>query len=107
METQAKGRLARRVVRGAALLDEKAPGWDSAVNPDELRMASSCGCVLGQAYGDYYRGQARLFLGLSRTGSAIEHGFQIGEREPERDYDTLARLWGYLIRRRRGIEAQL
>lgn len=43
----------QRVQRGAKLLDAEKPGWRAQVNPETLAMESGCGCVLGQAYGDF------------------------------------------------------
>jgi hypothetical protein len=39
-----------RVKRGAALLDERIPGWDQRIDLDTLRIADSGQCVLGQLY---------------------------------------------------------
>ena len=39
-----------QVKRGAALLDEKRPGWDRMIDLGRLRLASAALCVLGQAY---------------------------------------------------------
>lgn len=47
---------ARRVRRGIAFLDRVHPGWRNKINPKRLDIASSRDCVLGQLYGDYFRG---------------------------------------------------
>lgn len=40
-----------RVEKGAALLDEKNPGWAEKIDVDTLEIGDYCGCVIGQAYG--------------------------------------------------------
>jgi len=40
-----------RVARGAALLDEKIPGWFRSVDVDTLQISSCHLCVLGQLSG--------------------------------------------------------
>jgi len=42
--------LAERVALGAALLDEKLPGWAERINLDELELASCYRCVIGQLF---------------------------------------------------------
>lgn len=39
-----------RVARGAALLDEKRPGWFNEIDLDDLMLASGRQCVLGQLF---------------------------------------------------------
>jgi len=46
-----QGRYTERIAKGAALLDEKAPGWRSRVDADTLEMSSCARCVLGQLDG--------------------------------------------------------
>ena len=41
------------VARGAALLDEKAPGWIDKIDLSTLNIASDRLCILGQVYEDY------------------------------------------------------
>lgn len=50
------------VKRGAALLDERLPGWRNHVHPETLDLSSACGCVLGELFGDYERGCGILGL---------------------------------------------
>lgn len=53
------------VARGAALLDqmdkELGTSWRALVDAENLEMESSCGCILGQIFGDYGRGIKILF----------------------------------------------
>jgi len=53
--------LHARVKRGAALLDQHYPGWAEKINQKTLDMISSCRCILGQLYGDFWTGKAHLF----------------------------------------------
>lgn len=50
-----------RVARGAALLDEKRPGWAERIDLPTLSMASDCMCVLGQLEGSFWRVVFTLF----------------------------------------------
>lgn len=62
------------VDQGWALLDERRPNWRKCVNPDAVNMMFADTCVLGQVFGDFYRG---LFvLGLSQR-QAIKCGFAV------------------------------
>jgi len=46
--------LAERVDEGAALLDEKLPGWAERINLAQLDLASCYQCVLGQLFAFEY-----------------------------------------------------
>jgi len=41
-----------RVARGAALLDEKLPGWDQRIDLDRLNLGDCFTCILGQLFTD-------------------------------------------------------
>jgi hypothetical protein len=43
--------ITERVEKGAALLDEKRPGWWRDIDLLTLDIASRCGCVIGQLAG--------------------------------------------------------
>jgi hypothetical protein len=66
-----------RVARGAALLDEKQPGWASKLNFDIFNIDGCYSCVLGQVFGHYVRGLDFLQQG---NNFSVEHGF-ITERD--------------------------
>jgi len=92
----------KTVERGAALLDERKPGWDRKIDLDTLNLADGCNCVLGQVYGDrlarddyngYDRGQ-RL-LGLNARHSQ-HYGFLAWS-----DWGNLTAAWRQLIEKRR------
>jgi hypothetical protein len=46
--------IAERVAKGAALLDEKRPGWDAAIDLAVLDLESCRLCVIGQLFGAAY-----------------------------------------------------
>ena len=69
------------VARGAALLDARRPGWESAIDLGRLDLSSSCACVLGQLEGCYSTGIFALF-GAQWIGEAEAHGF--GFAAPEK-----------------------
>jgi hypothetical protein len=52
-----------RVARGAALLDEKRPGWSGRINTGPLELACPTLCILGQLYGHFNLGRDTLFPG--------------------------------------------
>lgn len=66
--------VAARVARGVALLDEKVPGWVNKVDVEQLNVSNGTTCVLGQLYGEYNFGRAKL--GLDEV-QAAEYGFQL------------------------------
>lgn len=88
------------VERGAALLDEKLPGWENDIDLEKLDLAHDCKCVLGQLNGgDYYRGTRRI--GLETWNDERTYGFvpqtPIGQR---RRWENLTDAWRRLIRSR-------
>ena len=64
------GQLAERVAAGAALLDERAPGWRAKIDTAVLDLDSDERCILGQVFGGYVAGLESL--GGCR---AVPHGF--------------------------------
>ncbi len=100
--------VAERVGRGAALLDEKMPGWDKLINLDELWQRSACECVLGQLWaedagaqernGGYWPALEQLGMPAYPTRIPTEYGFAA---ESADDYDELDAEWQKLILSRR------
>jgi hypothetical protein len=86
----------QRVKVGAALLNEKKPGWEQKIDRSALAMWHPYRCILGQLYGFYHEGTAQL--GLSRDRSAA-HGF-ICLPQGECQCDELAEVWRTLLARR-------
>ena len=63
--------IAVRVAAGAALLDERKPGWWQQVETVQLETQSSSCCVLGQVFGRYSAG--RRALGSSSLMGMDDH----------------------------------
>jgi hypothetical protein len=107
--------ITERVERGAALLDERRPGWLDLIDLDRLDLTSGCDCVAGQAGGGEPGGytETLAILGLSAGDDEIEHGFDaeadvdlpVGEFSAaiSREYAALTEAWRDLITRRREI----
>lgn len=62
-----------RVNRGAALLDQRRPGWAGELDLNTLHMASCDSCVLGQLFDGYFIGTRRLAI----QGRAADLGFEV------------------------------
>jgi hypothetical protein len=92
--------ITERVARGAALLDEKEPGWDKQIDLDRLYVGSPCDCVLGQLHHRFWKGVDRLSL----EGRTQEHGFMWHARDDsgrDVEVDALDAAWRELIESRR------
>lgn len=92
--------LAARVLKGAAFLDRRCPGWERKVRQGELDMANACRCVLGQIAralsgdtgGDYWtvtqgrarcRGFAPALESIAMSDSdTVRRGFNLGNTGP-------------------------
>jgi hypothetical protein len=99
--------VAERVAKGAALLDEKVPGWDQRIDLEILAMRGTCECVLGQLFEPTPEGADGYWVGLdrlaiSRLGAAhaAEYGFACETSEIE-SYVALGAEWRRLIGARR------
>lgn len=91
-----------RVRRGAAYLDDVAPGWADAVDPSSLDLAHGSTCVLGQLHGSFSIGLGRAGLfSLSSAPRAsfspVDLGFHcvqgVCEALQEKDYNYLNESW--------------
>lgn len=98
-----------RAAQGAALLDDRDPGWAARVDPDALHLSDGAACVLGQLWGEYRRGLGRSrILDLSsaptRFVSPVGLGFQavgdLGAAAEDLDYALLTRAWRDEVTRR-------
>ncbi len=47
------GQFGARIARGAAYLDERAPGWRQRINLGRLNLSECTRCVLGQLAGGH------------------------------------------------------
>lgn len=99
-----------RVERGAALLDERYPGWEHSVDLAKLDLSDSCRCILGQLFdkdgyyidGGYTLGvkQLDLFLSGDSRLSARYFGFNADRRRRGVHFSELDEAWIALIKRR-------
>lgn len=105
------------VRRGAAFLDATSPGWAERIDPRRLDMGSCDECILGQLYGDYLDGLARIGFvrdvetpwGIVKNAHdldrAVAHGFSTFGSGL--DYETLAAAWREEIARRIDPESEV
>lgn len=107
--------IRRRVESGAALLDIEFPGWVDKVNIATLDLESPCNCILGQSFGDYFKGAKEL--GVDNRDVVLElFGFVVNwtddelEEDPDMDhvsprvarlYAELDEAWSDLVQERR------
>ena len=91
-----------RVTRGAAILDQKKPGWEREIDLASLELSDSCHCVLGQIYGHYCDGVDILgvFNGRCTGMSVAEAGFITYPSEHISAYAKLDEAWISLIKER-------
>lgn len=99
-----------RVERGAALLDEKQPGWWRLVDLNRLDISTGCDCVAGQVGGFP---ETMRNLDLLSLEAQVAHGFEADDDAEEdtplaavysaagRDYTALTEAWRDLILKRR------
>ncbi|GAA4626729.1 hypothetical protein GCM10023196_036150 [Actinoallomurus vinaceus] len=104
--------IPERVAKGAALLDEKLPGWHDRIDLDQLRLSSPCNCILGQTWdGEVEHGDDPFFLHANRlfgreSGVHVEaaHGFNSvhSGRAAREEFGELTAEWRRIILARRG-----
>lgn len=90
-----------RVARGVKLLDKRMPGWDERINLHRLDMGNGTHCVLGQLYGDYYRG-LDVLLGDNSNSNGYHYAFNTYFLTS----DVLDREWTRVITDRRIAAAE-
>jgi len=78
----------RRVAAGAALLDEKVPGWRGKIDLETLNIADGHSCALAQVSGSTFNdGLAKYHI-----AGAPQYGFSIYDRD-EVSYAALNEAW--------------
>lgn len=82
---------------GAALLDTYRPGWFRNIDLFTLDQCSTVNCVLGQTYGEYYKGLEAL--DVEGGDARIYCGFSSND-----DYDNLNEAWTQIINSRLAAE---
>jgi len=87
------------IKRGAALLDEKRPGWSALIHTRILDMDSLSDCVLGQVEGDYLTACQRLglddSLGSEDEDASWRYGFAVFSPDDE--------TWRSLVERAKAL----
>ena len=71
-----------RAAAGAALLDQRRPGWHHQVDGDRLDLEDWRADVLGQLYGSFGAGVHKLTGGLSEAEMdawTVAHGFDVDD----------------------------
>ena len=95
--------ITERVERGAALLDEKRPGWVDVIDLDDLNLGDGCTCIGGQFCGKKTGTEEDYLIFITEIGldfaGEIAHGFDGPRLEGE--YAALTAAWRDLIIRRR------
>lgn len=97
-----------RAKAGAMLLDIVRPGWAQEIDLGSLDLGDCDVCVLGQLYGDYEEGAAKLFAVAGNPEEASKRaGFNVpewyGGRRPF-TYSVLTDAWKIEIRNRQRKE---
>jgi hypothetical protein len=99
------------VNKGAKALDTHVPAWHNRVYPNDLDLACSSFCVVGQVFGQFSTFELRK-LGVD-ISKAYQYGFDahydIEEDKDRNVYKLLDELWTGLIywRARRGRKVKL
>ena len=104
-----------RAAQGAALLDDRDPGWAARIDPGTLALGDGAACVLGQLWGEYRHGLGRarvidLSSAPTRFVSPVDLGFQavgdLGEAAESLDYALLTRAWRDQLAARVGVPGE-
>lgn len=96
MSEQDWGTVPERVARGAALLDEKDPGWALRLpRLSRLAIYSGSNCVFGQLYGWVWDGPGRVGI---RVKEMEWYGFAEWRRSHMRE---VTEEWRRVVRERR------
>lgn len=102
--------VTERVERGAALLDEKRPGWWRDIDLERLNIWSTCDCTAGQQPGGY--AATMNLLGIGHSAESAAHGFEPYAPDPDlpiaefgraiaEECEALTAAWRDLITSRR------
>jgi hypothetical protein len=100
-----------RAAAGAALLDQRWPGWHHQVDGDRLDMEDWRADVLGQLYGTFGAGVHKLTPGQTEAevdAWTVAQGFDLDDFDllpstgPVHAYLVLTEAWRAELRRRGG-----
>jgi hypothetical protein len=75
-----------RVARGAAMLDERRPGWFHRIDPGVLDLQSGCACIIGQLF-DGYTNAYQEFTEWTAYSWRSAHGFTVNSDTDLSDTD--------------------
>jgi hypothetical protein len=95
------------VLAGMAMLDEKLPGWDDAIDLEELDLGSTDSCIVGQLERKYDL-EDHVGLGTEAYGYRkypLELGFE--KAHYTQTYDGLTRAWKRQIVKRRQAKQEV
>lgn len=73
---------------GADILDQVRPGWPLLIDPLRLDMQNFYTDVLGQLFGDYFRGMDAIKDALFGKNAPVGH---------EKDLDPPSSAWGFTV----------
>ena len=102
-----------RAAAGAALLDQRRPGWHHQIDGDRLDLEDWRADILGQLYGSFGAGAHKLTGGLSEAevdAWTVAHGFDLDDTDlglsagPRAAYHALTDAWRDELTRRRAGE---
>lgn len=111
-EKQRRAEARTRAEAGAAVLDEKVPGWFKQISLKDLDLSSGCSCIAGQLVrksrarvfrdGRRFRMWSQFVAHINGTDSCDTHeqqeqGFMAGRGV---DWSHLDMAWGRIIRRK-------
>ena len=103
--------LPTRAAAGAALLDQRRPGWHLQVDRDRLDLEDWRADVLGQLYGSFGAGVHKLTGDRSEAevdAWTVAHGFDLDDTDlglstgPRAAYQALTDAWRDELSRRQG-----
>lgn len=81
----------KEVSRGIAFLDEHCPDWKNKIDLDTLDMKNCSYCVLGQVFGDWFKGKRCLEI---EDQVSVDLGFDISYSYPYNyDWRRLTSAW--------------
>jgi hypothetical protein len=100
-----------RVAKGAALLDDKRPGWADRIDLASLDMGCCSQCVLGQVFGSFFWAASGFWPIHDLKQRAEEHGFDLNTADAdsvaaaEEEWTILRNAWVGIIQERRSPPA--
>lgn len=113
MGTSTLPSLPTRAAAGAALLDQRRPGWHQQVDRGRLDLEDWRADILGQLYGSFGAGVHKLTGGRSEAevdAWTVAHGFDLDDADlgrsggPRAAYQALTEAWRDQLSRRQGGE---